>query len=218
MVYGYYYKTILSKPISMSCPNCGSKDHQSIDIRCKVSHCCFIPCIASGKEAVTACGICGKKYYVIEPNPLYNEAQATLKNKSLPWYYFTGAALFGIFALSFAVLMIWGSQENKERKLHLLDKAHAGYTILQKLDNGDKTCMLITDVRNDSVFVRENRLSTNKNVYDINELENFSNKITSYTFAQLQEMIDNGSITDIVQTTLYFDLISKKLENKTTEE
>ncbi len=218
MVYGYYYKSILNKTTSMSCPNCGTKDHQSIEIRCKVSHCCFIPCYASNKEVITACGVCGKKYYINQADPLYNEAQTTLKNKRLPWYYFSGTIFFGILMLSFAVLMFWGMQENKERKLHLLDKAHAGYTILQKLDNGDKTCMLITDVRNDTVFVRENRLSTNHNVYDINELENFSEKITVYTFAQLQSMIDNGTVTDIVQTTLYFELMPEKLIDKTTEE
>lgn len=213
MVYGYYYKTILSKPISMECPNCGAKDLQSIDIRCKINHCCFIPCFASNKEAVSACAVCGKKYYISEGDSIYTDSQTLLKNKRYPWYYFIGTTLFILFVLSFAALMFSGSQKSKEEKKHLLDKAHAGYTILQKLDNGDKTCMLITAVRNDTVFVRENRLSTNRNVYDINELPNFSEKVTPYTFDHLQKMIDKGEITDIVQTTLYFEVMQERLNN-----
>lgn len=204
MVYGHYYKTIKKVNIRHICPNCGSKQMQWLKVTCKVSHCMFIPSYASQKNVITSCELCNTAYYIPKDSELYNQSQKILKDTKYPIWLYLGSILFVILCLVIACLIIMGQRETQKDKSALIGSAKAGYLITKKLDDHQKTSMLIIKVTEDTLFVRENMYSTNSDVYDISDFENFSPQINSLSMNDLRQMIEQGEITDIKATTLTF--------------
>lgn len=195
MVYGYYYKTI--KRITAEgeiCDKCGANSLQYYDVMCRVNHIMYIPFLPSNKIIVRKCDVCGITYDL----SFENCASKLLVETKYPKRYYIAPLLF----VSIILASIVGINiENRDRKNNMLNKLGIGYTILEK-EEGYKTSMLIIDISNDTVFVRENTLQTKGDIYRINEMENYDLFVKPYTKSKLQEMVDDGIITDIVPTTL----------------
>lgn len=205
IVYGHYYKTLKKLPISNEvCPNCEVKGQMFIETICKVNHALFIPYWASDKEVIISCNVCGKRYLNSGFPHLQSQIKDTYIKSRYRWYYFIGTILFFALISFFITLMILGNRENEKNMLESIDSVYAGQTIFYKLDDGNKTCMYVDSIIGDTLIVRENTLSVNRDMYQIDEPENYSKKQTFYTKSQLKEMMDEDKLIEIALTTTAF--------------
>lgn len=200
---GYYYKTIKRTPIEETCLQCDADSSQYLDVICKINHYYYIPFIPTKKQLVRKCDICGATYHVEQSE--FNEK--LLKSTRYPKRYYIGLIPAFIFLILIINVPIKGYYSNKEIKQSMIHNVKKGYTIFQKMDNGYKTCMLIVDIRGDSVFVKENSKKTKGDIYQINELKYFKEDLNLYTLEELQQMIDDDYIYDIEPTTVMLDTI-----------
>ncbi|NDW08738.1 hypothetical protein D0T56_03595 [Dysgonomonas sp. 520] len=175
-----------------------------LEIVSKVSHIMFIPSWSGAKIPLVSCGVCEKKYYAsVFPN-IAEEAENLRKSTNRRFYHFIGTFLILAFFMSIAILIFSDSRDRQESLLTKIEKITEGQVIVYKLDNGEKTCMYVDGVRGDTVLVRENRLSTNKNVSYIDEPENYTHGQTFYTKVQLRKMLKDEILTKIYLSTTYY--------------
>ena len=196
-IYGYYYKTIRRILIGEACQHCKANNLQYHDVMCKVHHAMYIPCYPSQKVLVRKCDVCGE---ILDCS--YNsDAQKLIDETKYPMRYYAGVMLLLLLVLMGIALFIGSNIEDNNRKKELVNEARIGFTILEKIDD-HKTSMLIMDIGEDTIYVRENTQQTKGDIYAINELEYYDTIIKPYPKHQLQKMVDDGIITDIVPTTI----------------
>ncbi len=192
------YKTLdkLSR-LGIECSNCHSKE-MAIEVRCQVTYLNLIPTWASNKHLVGHCDKCGE-IIPFSRIPAYHQPKGLelLKKSSYKWYYFIGIFLFTTFILGSILLIFSGSSERDKQLYNDLQNINSNNVVFYKLDNGDFTSMKVIEVRNDTIFVNENKLSTNKNFYSIDQDNNYSQKTNFYTRKQLDEMLTNETIKNI---------------------
>lgn len=204
MVYGHYYRTLSKLPAADEiCPNCGAKGQMQIEVICKVSHMMFIPSWASKKDTLVTCNICNKKFYTHNFPNLKKTADKLMAQSSYRWWYFIGTIVYiGIVPLPLG-LIFFGSTNKEDRLMDDFNKMHAGQVIFYKIDKMKKSCMYIDSITSDSIIVRENKLSTNKHVENIDEPYNYSDQQSAYSKDQIRKMIEAGDLIDIQTTTTY---------------
>ncbi len=183
--------------LGIECPNCHSKE-VAIEVRCEVQSINLIPTWARKKHLIGSCDKCGHSI-PFSKIPSYHHPKALdfLKHTPYKWYHFSGLILFGLLVSGFAYLAYSGSKERDELMQNNLKNIHKDNVIFYKLDNGDFSSMKVVETRNDTVFVHENKLSTNSSFYTIDQDNNYSEKLNFYTRKQLDEMLTNETIKDI---------------------
>lgn len=213
MVYGYYYKTIKRGPTLCNdvCPGCDSKETLHLDIICRVNHMMYIPFWPSDKRAVLECTICHGKYKTEALPHMEAQSKALLKDTRYRFYHFSGLLLIFLFACTFAALAISSNKEVLERNHNWIKRLDKGLVINYKLPDKQKTSMYIDSIKGDSVWVRENRMSTTGQVMKINKTENYSDKQTIYLKDELHKLVDEDRIIDIYMTAAY---VRKQMEEE----
>lgn len=205
MVYGYYHKTLKTKPaVGETCPGCGATNCMQLEVVSKISHYMFIPSWSGTPKVLVKCNICGNKYILDAFPDSWNDGHELQKNTSRRFYHFTGTFLILAFVVFVASMMIWGSIENKDRRKNEITNLKEGNVIVYELPDGKKTCMYVDSVGGDSVYVRENMLSTNKDAGRIDEPENYAEEQAIYTKSQLLKMEEDKLIKSIYFSTTYF--------------
>ena len=198
MVHGYYTKVIRTEPLPPApCPNCEDTMHLQAVVLCRVNHIMFIPFTASKKRAAIRCSLCGT-FYEPDAFPAYAvQARELAANTRYKWYHFTALAAILLFMGAVAALVIAGSRERNDLLQKELEELHAGNVIFYRTGSKENTCMKVDAVSNDTVFVFENKLTTNKDAYSLDEDNNYSTKRTVLLKKELKQMLDDGTIRNI---------------------
>lgn len=214
MVYGYYTRTIGKKTIDgklFPCPKCEANTNQALNVICKVNHLMFIPFYPTNKEVIRKCNICEAAYYISVDTPLYKEANVLKANTRQKWYYYSCCLLILLFLCLIGITIISDKLTEKEKLADLHNHLYKGYTILEKLDDGKYSTMIIVNIVNDSIFVRENtKASDKKGANYIDEIENYSLLVKVLTKDQIVELVKQGKILDAYLTTTAFQILSKE--------
>ena len=201
MVSGYYYKRLKTQNLpAETCPNCDTQSGMMLESGCRVHHAMFIPVWANKKCVFLSCEFCKSKHSISEYPHLSDQAMSLYKKTKYRWYHYIGTCfLIALFAGT-ALLIFSGEKERKEDISAKIENISKGHVIYYKLSDDKKTSMYVEKVVNDTIFVRENKLSTNKNVSAIDIEHNYTNKQTFYLKPALLEMHENSKIIKIYQS------------------
>ena len=201
MISGYYYKRLKTQDLPFeTCPSCGTQGGMSLESGCRVHHGMFVPLWANRKCVFLSCEICNSKHFISEDSHLSDMAISMYEKTRYRWYHYIGTIfLISLFAL-IAILTFSGEKENKDELLSKIENICADDVIYYKLNGKEKTSMYVDSVSNDTVFVRENKLSTNKSISTIDQMHNYTNKQTFYLKPTLLEMHKHKKIIKIYQS------------------
>lgn len=169
----------------------------SVAVICRVHHVMYIPAYPSKKSLIVICNSCNKAYLPAAFPALHTQAEHLLAHTKYKWYHYTGMVLFIIFFSTVAILLWIGSQETDRRNKTSLAELTTGDIIFFKTEDKKNTSMKVEHVHQDTVWVYENILATNKSARDIDEDENYDNKKTYFLRKQLENMLYQNIITDI---------------------
>ncbi|MCZ4245921.1 hypothetical protein [Pedobacter punctiformis] len=204
MVHGYYTKLIKTQKIdALSCPHCNSNYNMQYETYCKVHHIMFIPFVAGKKTSSIGCSKCGSHY---KPAAFAQYTQAALdftKQTKKRWYHFSGLVLLLVFVAAGATLMFMGNRENKKRMADNFANLKAGCVIYYSKAKDINTSMLVSRVVADTVFVHENKRSTNRNAYYIDDSDNYYKEETYFLKSQLKQWLEDKKITDVSEPQTY---------------
>ena len=200
MVYGYYYKRLKTKNLpTETCPNCDVEGQMTLESGCRVHHGIFIPLWANKKCVFLSCKVCKNNYAISEYPHLSDQAESMYKKTRCHWYYYIGTIFAFIIFFSIATLIFSEEKDHKKELSSQIENIREGNVIYYKLSDKKRTSMRVDKVVNDTVFVRENKLSTNKNVSTIDKRHNYTDKQTFYLKSTLIEMHEKNKIIKIYQ-------------------
>ena len=199
MISGYYYKRLKTQNLpAETCPKCETQGRMILESGCRVHHGMFIPMWANKKCVFLSCEICKSNHAI--PDHLSDQAMSLYKQTRYRWYHYIGACLLIAFFASVALLIFTGEKERNENLSSKIENICEGNVIYYKLNGKEKTSMYVDKTVNDTVFVRENKLSTNKNVSAIDIEHNYTDKQTFYLKSELFEMHKQDKIIKIYQS------------------
>ncbi|NDV65845.1 hypothetical protein [Bacteroides sp. 224] len=213
MVYGYYYKTIKKGSTLHNdiCPGCGSKGTIRLSVICRVNHYVYIPFWPSNKQTVLECSVCGGKYKSEALPHIQPKAEALQKETPYRIYHFVGLFLVLAIACLFTYMIISDNKTQIEKLHNEVEHLDEGLVINYQLPDKQKTSMYVDSVRGDSVWVRENTLSTTGKVMKINQAENYSTHPSTYLKEELHKLVDEDRIINIYITAAY---VRKQIEQE----
>ena len=198
MVSGYYYKRLKTQGLpSETCPYCGTQGGMLLESGCRVHHELFVPMWANKKCVCLTCEICSSKYPISENSPLSDMAVSMCENTWYRWYHYIGTIFLITLFTSIAVLIYSGEKGSNDELLSEIENISADNVVYYKLNNKEKTSMYVDQVVNDTIFVRENKLSTNQNISTIDRKHNYTEKQTFYLKSKLLEMYEQNKIIKI---------------------
>ena len=205
MVYGYYYKSIKKGPVLHHdvCPGCGSKGTLCLSVLCKINHCMYVPFYPSSKQVVLECSVCNGKFKTEALPHIHPEGIRLRRKTPYRFYYFTGLFLALVLVGLFMCLKASSDKEVLENLHSKIDTLDEGLVINYRLPDKQKTSMYVDSVKGDSVWVRENRMSTTGQIMKINKTENFSDQQTIYLKDELRKLANDERILDIYITSAY---------------
>ena len=200
MVSGHYFKRLKTQDLpDETCPNCETQDQMILEVGCRVHHGMFVPLWANKKCVFLSCKVCKNNYAISEYPHLSKQAMSLYKKTQYRWYHYIGAFFLITFFVSTILLIFSGQKERKDDLSTKIENISQGNVIYYKLSNKEKTSMYVDKVVNDTVVVRENKLSTNKNVSTIDIKHNYTDKQTFYMKSTLFEMHKQDKIIKIHQ-------------------
>ena len=201
MISGYYYKPLKTQSLpSETCLECGTQGGVVLEVGCRVHHWMFIPMWANKKCVTLTCEVCSSRHVVPENSPVSDIAFSMYEKTRYRWYHYA-LTFFLITVIASTVILIFsGEKENKDELLSEIENINADDVIYYRLNNKEKTSMYVDTVINDTVFVRENRLSTNKSVSTIDLEHNYTDKQSFYLKSTLLEMYEQKKIINIYQS------------------
>lgn len=183
------------QPQGAICPNCQEKDTTSISILSKHAHIFWIPLFPIGKKGVTECSNCKHVMTVKQMPEEYKREYNFIKGETkTPIWKFTGLVLL-------AGLISWGifqSGKAKEERAVYLASPAIGDLYKTKAD-GMYSCMRITELSTDSVFVTPNMYEVNKRsgVNGIDKEENYLEFSYGIHRDEIGRMFNTEEIYDI---------------------
>jgi len=199
MVSGYYYKRLKTQNLpTETCPKCETQGQMILESGCRVHHGMFIPMWANKKCVFLSCKVCKSNHAI--PDHLSEQAMSLYTKTRYRWYHYIGTFLLVTFFASIALLIFTGEKERKDDLSTKIENITKGHVIYYKLNNKERTSMYVDEVVNDTVFVRENKLSTNKNVSTIDLKHNYTDKQSFYLKPTLLEMYKQDKIIKIYQS------------------
>ena len=189
MVSGYYYKRLKIQNLAdETCHNCETQGQMMLESGCRVHHELFVPLWANKKCVFLSCEVCKNRYAISEYPHLSDQAESLYEKTRYRWYHYTGTIFAIILILSIALLIFSGEREREDKVLSQIENIAADEVIYYKLNDDEKTSMYVDKVVNDTIFVRENKLSTNKNISTIDRKHNYTDKQSFYLKSTLFEM------------------------------
>ena len=132
------------------------------------------------------------------------------------WYHFLGPIFIALLVGAFTVSDVLSDREEQQRIREKVTALQEGYIIYYRLPQGGWTSMFVDEIRGDSVVVRENRLSVDKqnDVRRIDDQENYSHKQTLYPRSDLVRLADEKRIGKIYRNYTYEMEYLRSLENE----
>lgn len=204
MIHGYYTKLIRTKKLELlACPHCSSVYDMQLEVYCRVHHIMFVPFIAGRKTAGLGCAKCGNHYNPTAFPLFTQDALAFAKEANRRWYHFTGLALLLVFMAAVGTFVFIGSNENKERMATNLENLKAGCAIYYTKAKDANTSMLVSRLAEDTVFVHENKRTTNRNAYYVDDSDNYYEEETYFLKSELKQWLLDGKITDVSEPQTY---------------
>ncbi|UIR57344.1 zinc ribbon domain-containing protein [Sphingobacterium sp. SRCM116780] len=205
MVHGYYTKLIRTKRLqqALTCPHCGSMHDMQLEVFCTVNHIIFIPFFSDKKTASIGCAKCGSHYNPTAFAPYTQEALDFARQAKMRWYHFTGLALLLIFATSVGTLIFMGSSENKNIIATNFENLKPNCAIYYSKAKDVNTSMLVSRIVGDTVFVHENKRSTNRNAYYVDDSDNYYKEETYFLKSELKQWLEDRKITDVSEPQTY---------------
>lgn len=204
MIHGYYTKLIRKKRLELlACPHCSSVYDMQLEVYCKVHHIMFVPFVAGKKTASLGCAKCGTHYNPTAFPPFTQDALAFAKEANRRWYHFTGLALLLLFASTVGTLVYMGSRESKNRISLNFENLKPNCVIYYTKAKDANTSMLVSRIVGDTVFVHENRRTTNRNAYYVDDSDNYYKEETYFLKSELKKWLDDRKITDVSEPQTY---------------
>ncbi len=201
---GYYYQIIRKIFLKRHyvCLECSTARDMYIEVGCRVHHAMYVPLYANKKSVVVSCSVCNSSYYPDGfpsiPSGILREAEKT----PFRWTSFIGSGMMGLLALISFILMIIGQFESSDRRLEDISNVSTGKIIFYELDNGNKTCMYVTDTSGDTLYVRQNMKAVKQGkVSLIDEPKNYSEEVTIFSRKKVEQLSNEGKVSDICTST-----------------
>ena len=183
------------QPQGAICPNCQEKDTTSISVFSDHAHIFWIPIFPIGKKGASECSSCKHTMDVKQMPEEYKREYNFIKGETkTPIWKFSGLVLIaGLITLG-----VFQSGKSKEERAAFVASPLIGDLYKTKAD-GMYSCMRISDITSDSLFVSPNMYEVNKSsgVKDLDIEENYMGFSYGIHRDEITRMFNSDEIYDI---------------------